>query len=470
MILGNAEGAKGPQFKVSATSSMTARGLTMRLVPPEKVEKLQTALRTKAKQSPGYRFYALYDKVYRADVLHYAYRLCRANDGSSGVDGQTFADIEVYGEDRWLGELAEELRKKEYQPKAVRRVYIPKPDGKQRPLGIPTIRDRVVQTAALAVLEPIFEVDLQDEQHAYRPGRSAQDAIGQIERLLRSGRTEVVDADLSGYFDSIPHRELMKSVARRVSDRHMLHLVKMWLVAPVEETDERGNTHRTTRNKDDKRGTPQGAPISPLLSNLYMRRFVLGWKVLGYENRFSAQIVNYADDLVILCPRGCAEDAMKEMREMMCRLRLKVNEKKTRLARLPEETFDFLGYTFGRLYDRRTGGAYYGGCPSLKSMKRLRGRIHEETTRRRLWKSEENMTTVINRLLTGWANYFSVGTVRRSYSSVDHYVFQRLRQWWCAKHKVRNRRDTRFSYEYVYGQLGLTRLRARPRRVACANV
>jgi len=161
---------------------------------------------------------------------------------------------------------------------------------------------------------------------------------------------------------------------------------------------------------------------------------------------------------------------MKVMREMMHRLKLKVNEKKTRLARLPDETFDFLGYTFGRLYDRRTGRGYYGGCPSLKSMKRLGGRIHEQTTRRCLWKSEENMAIVINRLLTGWANYFSVGTVRRSYSSVDHYVFQRLRQWWCAKHKVRNRRDARFSYEYVYGQLGLTRLRDRPHRVACANV
>ena len=442
----------------------------MRLVPPEKVEKLQTALHTKAKQLPDYRFYALYDKVYRADVLDYAYRLCRANDGSPGVDGQTFANIDAYGEERWLGELAEELRKKEYQPQAVRRVYIPKPDGKQRPLGIPTIRDRVVQTAALIVLEPVFEADFQDEQHAYRPGRSAQDAVRRIESLLRRGHTEVVDADLSGYFDSIPHVELMKSVARRVSDRHLLHLIKMWLVTPVEETDERGHTRRTTRNKDDGRGTPQGAPISPLLSNLYMRRFVLGWKALGHQKRLSAQIVNYADDLVILCRRGRADEAMATMRDMMTRLKLTVNEQKTRMARLPDETFDFLGYTFGRLRDRRTGRAYYGGRPSLKSMKRLRRRIHEETMRRWLWTSGENRALVINRMLTGWANYFSVGTVRRSYNSLDAYVFQRLRQWWCAKHTVRNRRDARFSYKYVYGQLGLTRLRDRPRRAACANV
>ncbi len=290
----------------------------MRLKPPEKVEKLQKTLHIKAKQSPNYRFYALYDKVYRADVLDYAYRICRSNDGAPGVDRQTFSDIDEYGEERWLSELAEALRKKEYQPQAVRRVYIPKPDGKQRPLGIPTIRDRVVQTAAMVVLEPIFESDLQDEQYAYRPGRSAQDAVRKIETLLQRGHTEVVDADLSGYFDSIPHAELMKSVARRISDRHMLHLIKMWLVAPVEETDKRGCTRRTTQNKDEKRGTPQGSPISPLLSNLYMRRFVLGWKALGHAYRLSAKIVNYADDFVILCacehvipcPRaGCGKTA-----------------------------------------------------------------------------------------------------------------------------------------------------------------
>jgi group II intron reverse transcriptase/maturase len=444
--------------------------LTVRLTPPEKVEKLQTTLHTKAKQSPDYRFYALYDKVHRADVLDYAYRLCRRNDGSPGVDGQTFVDIDEYGEERWLGELADELKKKEYQPQAVRRVYIPKPDGKRRPLGIPTIRDRVVQTAALVVLEPIFETDLQDEQYAYRPGRSAQDALGQIETLLKRGHTEVVDADLSGYFDSIPHAELMKSVARRISDRHMLHLIKMWLIVPVEETDERGRKRRTTRNKDERRGTPQGAPISPLLSNLYMRRFVLGWKALGHEKRFAAKIVNYADDFVILCPRGRANDAMTAMRAMMRRLKLTINEQKTQLARLPDDTFDFLGYTFGRLRNRRTGRAYYSGRPSRKSLKRLRRRIHEETSRQWLWKSEENRVAEINRLLLGWANYFSVGTVRRTYGNIDFYVFQRLRQWWCAKHKVRNRRDARFSGKYVYQQLGLTRLRDRSRRVACANV
>ncbi len=270
----------------------------MSLVPPEKVEKLQAALHAKAKRSPNYRFYQLYDKLYRSDVLWFAYRRCLANDGAAGVDHETFEDIATYGEQRWLDELAEELRKKTYRPSPVRRVWIPKPDGKQRPLGIPTIRDRVAQMAAVIVLEGIFEADLQPEQYAYRPGKSAHDAIRHVHSLLNTGHTEVIDADLSGYFDTIPHSALMKSLARRISDRHLMHLIKMWLETPVEETDERGRTRRTTRNKDTGRGCPQGAPISPLLSNLYMRRFVLGWKVLGYENRLDAHIVNYADDCV----------------------------------------------------------------------------------------------------------------------------------------------------------------------------
>jgi len=285
------------------------RRLAMSLVPPEKVQKLQAALHAKAKGAPGYRFYVLYDKVCRLDILEYAYRCCKANGGAAGVDNQTFADIEAHGLERWLGELAQALRDKTYRPEAVRRVYIPKPNGKQRPLGIPTIRDRVAQAAAVVVLGPIFEADLEPEQYAYREGRNALDAVQAVHALLKSGHTEVVDADLSGYFDSIPHLELMKSLARRISDRHMLHLIKMWLQAAVEEDDEQGRRQRTTRNKDQGRGVPQGAPISPLLSNLYMRRFVLGWKKLGHEEHLDAHIVNYADDFVICC-RGTVVSAV----------------------------------------------------------------------------------------------------------------------------------------------------------------
>src|SRR4051794_5699833 len=363
---------------------MTARRLAMSLPPPPTVEKLQTALHTKAKESPDYRFYALYDKVYRRDVLAWAYVRCCANGGAPGVDGQTFEDIEEYGLDRWLDELAEDLRKRTYSPRPVRRVYIPKPDGKQRPLGIPCIVDRVAQMAAVLVLEPIFEADLEPEQYGYRPGRGALDAVRQVERLVRSGHTEVVDGDLSGYFDAIPHAELMKSLSRRISDRFVLKLIKRWLEAPVEETDKRGHRHRTTWNKDEGRGSPQGSPISPLLSNIYMRRFVRGWKTGGHERRLDAHIVNYADDFVICC-RGTADEAMAVMRGMMSKLKLTVNEAKTRTCRLPDETFDFLGYTLGRNYHPRTGASYIGPRPSRKKVARLRSELSAMTGRNTTW-------------------------------------------------------------------------------------
>src|SRR6202051_849890 len=343
----------------------------MSLATPVSVQKLQTALHAKAKEASGYRFYALYDKMYRKDVLAFAYQCCRANGGAAGADGQTFEDIEAYGLERWLDELAQELKSRTYRPLPVRRVYIPKPDGRQqRPLGVPAITDRVAQTAAVLVLEPIFEADLQPEQYAYRPERSALDAVRHVHKLLNTGHGQIVDADLSGYFDSIPHSDLLKSVARRVVDGAMLHLIKMWLEAPVEETDEKGNKHRSTRNRDEGKGTPQGAPISPLLSNLYMRRFVLGWKKLGHEKRLAAYIVNYADDLVICC-RSRAEEALARMRDIMGKLKLTVNETKTRVCKLPEEKFDFLGYTFGRCYSPKTGRAYMGTVPSKKRVIRI---------------------------------------------------------------------------------------------------
>jgi RNA-directed DNA polymerase len=429
----------------------------MSLLPPPKVEKLQAALHAKAKKAPRYRFYALYDKVYRMDVLLHAYECCRANDGSPGVDGQTFADIEAYGVGKWLGELAEELREKTYRPQAVRRVYLPKPDGKQRPLGIPTVKDRVVQTAALVVLEPIFEADLQPEQHAYRPGHNALDAVQRVQALVIAGHTEVIDADLSGYFDSIPHAELLKSVARRISDRHLLHLLKMWLQVAVEEIDERGRRCRTTRAKDDGRGTPQGSPLSPLLSNLYMRRFILGWKTLGHEQRLDAHIVNYADDFVICC-RGSAGQALSELRSMMARLKLTINETKTRLCRAPDEAFNFLGYTIGRRYSAKTGRPYVGVRPSDKKLRGLNHKLHEQTDRRWQWLETGEMVGRLNRLLRGWANYFCLGTVTAAYRKVTAHACHRLRQWLVRKHKLRGSRWSRFSDQYLHDTLGLIRL------------
>jgi RNA-directed DNA polymerase len=411
----------------------------MSLAPPATVEKLQAALHAKAKRTPTYRFYALYDKLYRSDVLAFAYARCRANGGASGVDEQTFADIEAYGLEKWLGELTEELQQKTYQPQPVRRVWIPKPDGKQRPLGIPTIRDRVVQMAAVLVLEPIFEADLQPEQYAYRPDRSALDAVRAVHALVNTGHTEVVDADLGGYFDSIPHTELMKSVSRRLSDRQLLHLLKQWLEMPVSESDEQGRQRRTTRNKDEGRGSPQGAPISPLFANLYMRRFILGWKTLGHERRFDAHIVNYADDFVICC-RGTATDAMTAMRAMMARLKLTVNETKTRLCRLPEETFDFLGYTIGRCYSKQTGKAYLGTRPSAKKIRRVCDAISESTGRHTILLSAGEQVARLNRLVVGWANYFCLGPVSQAYRVIDQHVCRRLRQWLCIKHKSQRKK------------------------------
>ena len=442
----------------------------MSLRPPEKVQKLQAALHAKAKGSPTYRFYALYDKVYREDILRFAYRCCKANGGAPGVDGQDFADIETYGLERWLGELTEELRGKTYRPQAVRRVLIPKPGqpGRTRPLGIPTTRDRVVQTAALLVLEPIFETDLPPEQYAYRPGRSALDAVRHVHSLLNTGHTEVLDADLSGYFESIPHAELMKSVSRRISDRYMLHLIKMWLQAPVEEIDERGHKQRTTRNKDQGRGCPQGAPISPLLSNLYMRRFVLGWKVLGHERRLGARVVNYADDMVICC-RGTAQEAMTAMRAMMRKLKLTVNETKTHVCRVPDESFDFLGYTIGRCYSPKTGRAYIGTRPSRQKIQRICCEISEMTSRRWALFEAADRVARLNRVLVGWANYFCLGPVSRAYRAVDVHARHRLRQWLCAKHKVKGQGTSRFPDEYLDQTLGLVKLQSRTRNFPWAN-
>ncbi len=440
------------------------------LTTPKTVRKLQAALHAKAKGSPNFRFYSLYDKLFRADILGHAYAVCRANRGSAGVDEQTFEDIEAYGQERWLRELAEALRDKTYRPQAVRRVWIPKANGQlpKRPLGIPTIRDRVAQTAAVAVLGPIFEADLQPEQYAYRPGRSALDAVQHVRGLASNGYTKVVDGDLSGYFDSIPHTELMSCLARRISDGVMLSLIKRWLTMAVEEIDHRGRRRRTTRNKDEGRGVPQGAPLSPLLSNLYMRRFVLGWKVLGYERRLDAYIVNYADDFVICC-RGSAQEADRAMRSMMSRLKLTVNEAKTHICCLPEEAVDFLGYTVGRCYSPRTGRPHMGTRPSKKKVQRLFSRISELTSRRTLLHDVRAKVCELNRLLRGWSNYFRLGSVSKSYRAADAHVTSRLRRWLCEKHKMSSGGYTRYSYRYLTEDLGLVRLPTLRRSFPRAN-
>jgi len=315
----------------------------------------------------------------------------------------------------------------------------------------------VVQTAARLVLEPIFEADLPDEQYAYRPKRSAQQAVKAVQAQVCSGHTEVVDADLSDYFGSIPHTELLKSVARRVSDRQMLHLIKMWMQAPVAETDERGHRSRTTRAKDTGRGTPQGAPISSLLANLYMRRFIVAWKLLGIEQELDAHIVSYADDLVICC-RKTGRQALTVMLRIMHRLRLTVNAAKTSLRSLPNESVDFLGYTIGRCYSPRTGQAYYNTQPSRKAVSQVCHEISSLTQRRWETTSIEARVTLINRQLIGWARYFSLGRIHAAYQAVDTHTRNRLRRWLCRKHKLPGKGITRFPNAYLYREIGLVRL------------
>jgi group II intron reverse transcriptase/maturase len=303
------------------------------------------------------------------------------------------------------------------------------------------------------VLDPIFEADLQPEQYAYRGGRGALDAVQRVEALLRSGHTEVVDADLSGYFDSIPHAELKRCLTRRIRDRHMLALLVRWLELAVEETDEHGTRHRTNRAKKEGKGTPQGAPISPLLGNLYMRRFIRGWTKLGHAKRFVAQVVNYADDFVI-CSCGHGREAMAAMRDMMAKLKLTVNETKTRLCRVPEDTFNFLGYSFGRRHSPRTGKAAIGIYPSKQRVQRICRVISALTTRKWAWLAEADQIKRLNSRLRGWAEYFRLGWVSAPYQAVMNHTCYRLRKWLGRKY-AKQTWEAHYPDKYLHGTLGL---------------
>jgi RNA-directed DNA polymerase len=436
----------------------------MSLATPEKIRDLQSKLYRKAKKEPEFRFYQLYDKVYREDILIHAWLLSKSNDGIPGVDGESFGDIESQGVKEWLDGLRKDLHDKTYKPQPVMRVMIEKPDGGERPLGIPTIRDRVAQTAAKLILEAIFEADLEPNAYGYRPGRSAKDAIQEVDKLLYEGYTDIVDADLSKYFDTIPHSELMQCVARRVVDKHMLHLVKMWLEVPVEEGNEKGKK-MLTGGKDHDHGTPQGGVISPLLANLYMNRMLKGWRRTGRGEQYQARIVNYADDFVILS-RGKANESLEWTRGVLERLGLTLNEKKTSIRNARKERFDFLGYTFGPHFSRRTGRQYMGRSPSKKSVKRIRQKVAEHLAPHNVAPWEE-VRDRLNRKLKGWKAYFNLGSPWKAFEMIDQHVEERVRHFLRRRHKVQSQGTRQFSMKRIFGELGVFRLR-NPTRAAAS--
>src|ERR1700680_4392543 len=412
----------------------------MSLVTPEKIRTLQRKLYRKAKAEPAFRFYVLYDKICREDILCHAYALARDNAGAAGGDGMTFAQIEASCP--WA------------------RGMTPNPTGGgERALGIPPIRDRVIQTAAKLVLEPIFEADFEDNAYGYRPARGALDAVKDVHRHLCRGYTDVVDADLSRYFDSIPHDDLLKSVARRVADGAVLRLIKLWLKAPIEERDGDGR-RRIVGGKRNKRGTPQGGVASPLLANIYMNRFLKHWRLTGRGEAFRAHVVSYADDFVILS-RGCAAEALAWTKAVMTRLGLTLNEAKTSLKNARQERFDFLGYSFGPHRYKANGHWYLSASPSKKSVQRLKTKVGNLLVpgNNDPW---PEVRDTLNSSLLGWSNYFCHGTRRSAFRGIDRYVYERVRDFLARRHKVAGRGTHRFSLDVVYGQHGLLRLERLP--------
>ncbi len=430
----------------------------MSLATPAKLRRLQEALYTKAKQEPAYRFYLLYDKVYRDDILAHAYALARHHGGAPGVDGVTFADIEAAGVEAWRAAVQEALRTETYRPEPVRRVRIPKPGGGERPLGIPTIRDRVVQTAARLILQPIFEADLEPTAYGYRPGRGALEAVQEVHRALCTGHVQVVDADLAQYFDTIPHAALMKSLARRLSDRKLLRLLKQWLKAPVAGPTV-GGGWRYTGGKRATRGTPQGGVISPLLANLYMNRYLKAFRQHGLDQRYGARLVNYADDFVVLCRRGAGE-VLAQTRRWFAQMGLLLNEQKTRVCHGRREAFTFLGYTFGPRRSRQDGHWYLGAAPAAKAVQQVRGRVRQILRPGNLapW---GDVVRHLNAVVRGWGHYFSYGAQVPAARAVDHYVYERVRHFLRRRHHVPSRGTRRFSRQVVFGELGVYQLRRR---------
>ena len=433
-------------------------GIAMSLTTPENIRTLQRKLYCKAKQEPACRFHALYDKMYRADILSHAYQLVRANKGSAGIDGVTFAAIEEReGATAFLAELEEALRNKTYKPDPVKRVMIPKADGSQRPLGIPTIRDRVAQMAAKLVIEPIFEADFCETSYGFRPKKSAHAAVDDVAYAMNTGYTEVIDADLSKYFDTIPHANLMAVVAERICDGAILHLIQMWLKAPVVEVDKDGTKRNIGGGKGNRKGTPQGGVISPLLSNLYLHLLDRIWGRNNLQQRLGARIVRYADDIVLLCRRGQSGQVMTVLRQILERLELTLNEAKTKIVNAYKGKFDFLGFTIWMGKSRRTGRLYPHVQPSKKAEQKVKDRITELTRRERTVMPLEWVVNETNAMVRGWVGYFHYRNCSQTLSRIRNHLEQRLNTHLRKRHKVRDRNAgyVRFPSRSLYEKYGL---------------
>jgi group II intron reverse transcriptase/maturase len=415
-------------------------GIATMLTTPETIRTLQRKLYRKAKQEPACRFHALYDKVYRADILEFAYCLVRANKGSAGIDGVTFEAIEENeGAPAFIRELEEALRNKTYKPDPVKRVMIPKSDGSQRPLGIPTIRDRVAQMAVKLVIEPIFEADFCETSYGFRPKKSAHNAVDDVAYAMNTGYTEVIDADLSKYFDTIPHANLMATVAERICDGEILRLIQMWLKAPIMEQDKAGTKRNIGGGKGNRTGTPQGGVISPLLSNLYLHILDRIWERNNLQQRLEARIVRYADDIVILCRRNKSDKAMTVLRQILERLKLSLNETKTKIVNAHKEKFDFLGFSIWMGESRKTGKVYPHVQASKKALQTIKDRITGLTTRDRTIMPLEWIVNEVNATVRGWVGYFHYRNSSRTLQKVRNHLEQRLITHLRKRHKVRDR-------------------------------
>ena len=426
---------------------------------PDKLHELRWKLNQKAKKEPKFRFYALYDRICRQDVLGAAWKHVGKRKKAAGIDGVKAEDIlgEEKGVENFLAQIREELQTKSYRPSPVRRVYIPKADGKKRPLGIPTLKDRVLQMAVVLILEPIFEADFHECSHGFRPGRKAHDALEAIRENLKAGRTEVYDADLKGYFDSIPHDKLMACVRMRVTDRSVLNLIRGWLRAPVIEEDEKGK--RKPPQKSEK-GTPQGGVISPLLANLYLHWFDVKFhRAEGPAQWANARLVRYADDFVVMARYQGARMEEWISGQLENWLGLTINREKTSVVRLHKtESLDFLGFTFR--YDRDLhGGAhrYLNVSPSKKSLKKAREAIREKTGPRMCFKPGEEIVKDLNTFLRGWCGYFQYGYPRKAFRDLGHYARSRMITHLNRRSQRKYHRPEGMSHYQYLQHLGLLR-------------